>query len=269
MLVTIASFISIPTIMSQLGSDSIYLYIAIVASIIGVVTFVIVEKRVKEPIIDMRLMKIKGVYMSSIIVVFTNFCTICLIYSLSFFAASRGDWSAVEVGMISTFVYICTSMINFLMSFVINRLRTAYFVVIGASMYIIGSIFFTNIEATSSYMYVLMTIGIVGLGSGFINPALMKLVMDDLPGNLKGAGSGVYLIFVNIGVPFGSTIGLALFSLFGKQANTMDATVAAAHALTGIGYIVIAAAVLIVLLAIPLMKRTKKPVEEAAKEPAI
>lgn len=266
LLVTIGSLVTLPMMLTNFGLKSPIALALIAGTIIGLISLIAIERKVRNPVMDVNILKLRGVHIPAVIIIIQNFCNIALIYALTYYVASRAGWGATETGIMSTVNYIFNSIATLATGYLIDKYKPRYFVLAGAVISLGGAFAFTLITASSPYIFLLVAISIVGLCGGLINPALMKIVMSELPEKLRGAGSGTYVMFRDIGVPLGSSIGLALYGFMTRRAGDVaDPVIATTQAINGVGYVILVVIVLLILTSLLLFRKTKTA--EVYKEP--
>ncbi|MGM9945668.1 MAG: MFS transporter [Lysinibacillus sp.] len=260
LLLAICSLVSIPILVSNFGLVSTVTLTVITIGIVGFVLLILAERKAINPVVDIQILKRRGIYVPSMIAILLTFATIALNYALAFYTASRVGWGPTEVGLITTINYSLSIVGNFVSGLLIDRYNPRLVILGGGLIGIFGSIMYTLISTDSNYIYLLLTIGVIGLCTGLLNPALMKIVILSVPTNLKGTGSGTFTMFRDLGVPLGSSFGLALYGFMSERQLSLvsDPTVATANALNSVGYVVIGIIILIILVSLLLFRKEKR-----------
>lgn len=273
LLVTIGSLVTLPMMLTNFGIRSPISILLICGTIIGLITLILIERKVRMPIMDVRILKLRGVHIPAVIIIIQNFCNIALIYALTYYIASRAGWGATETGIMSTVNYIFNSIATLITGYLIDKYKPRIFVLLGAVISLTGAFAYTLITPSSPYLFLLFAVSIVGLCGGIINPSLMKIVMTELPEKLRGAGSGTYVMFRDLGVPLGSSIGLALYGFMSRQAgNVSDPLEATTHAINGVGMVILGVIIALILTSLLLFRKTtikeETPVQISIEESA-
>lgn len=262
LLITIGSIVTLPMMLTNFGMGSPISIALIITSILGLISLILVERKARVPVMDIKILRLRGIYVPAMIVILQNFCNIALIYALTYYIAGREGWGATETGIMSTVNYVFNSIATLTTGYLVDKYKPKFFVLAGAVLSLGGAFAYTLITTTSSYAYLIFAVSIVGLCSGLINPALMKIVMTDVPAALRGAGSGTYVMFRDIGVPLGSSIGLALYGFLSARGGAnAEPIIATTSAINGVGYIVMGVIVVLILVSLLLYKRTSTPQE--------
>lgn len=260
LLITICSLVSIPILVSNFGMSSPITLSVIAIGIVGLILLIVVERTAVNPVMDIKILRLRGIHVPAMIAILLTFGGIALNYALAFYIASRAGWGPTEVGLISTLNYSFTIIGSFLAGSLIDRYNPKYVILSSSVVSLIGAIMFTYISSQSPFMYLIFTMALIGFSSGLINPGLMKIVILSVPTSAKGVGSGTFTMFRDLGIPLGSTFGLAVFGFMSqRQAKLVaDPTIATANALNSVGYVVIGIIVLLMLISLLLFRKEKK-----------
>ncbi|MFD0825968.1 MFS transporter [Neobacillus sp. M.A.Huq-85] len=263
LLVTIGSLVTLPMMLTNFGLVSPISIGLIASSVIGLISLILVERKVRVPVMDIKILRLRGIHLPAVIVILQNFCNIALIYALTYYIAGREGWGATQTGLMSTINYIFNSVATLATGYLVDKYKPRIFVLAGAVLSLGGALAYTFITTTSSYAFLVFAVSIVGLCGGLINPALMKIVTTDVPKALRGAGSGTYVMFRDIGVPLGSSIGLALFGFMSRTSGVnAEPIVATTKAINGVGMVVMGVIVVLILTTLLLYRKPSAETQE-------
>ena len=211
-MLTITSIITLPLAISNFGLTSSLTIGLAILGIVLLATLIFIERKVAFPVIDFNILKIRGVSISSLLITCQNITMISIVYSLTFFAASKPGWSAVEVGLITTVNYSIAAIISPLVGQYLDKYKPVYLVFFALSSSMVGAGIFSFITMESTLMHLLLVVAFIGICSGCINAALMKIILNEAPEDKKGVSTGTFALFKDLGIPLGSTFGLTLLS---------------------------------------------------------
>jgi len=213
LLVTIASIVCLPLLITNLGWMSIFTIVAVSGAVIGLIVLFLVERRAKYPIIDMGILKIPGVYVPSMVVVLLTFSQIALTYSMTFFVSGVPGWGPVEVGLVATFSYLAAVLANPGFGWLGDKYKPRYFVLMGVFTLSIAAFLYTFIDTSTPLWFILMVSSIISFSLGAVQTNLKTIVVGSVPREKSGLGTGSFSMFRDLGIPLGSTFGLGLFGL--------------------------------------------------------
>ena len=115
--------------------------------------------------------------------------------------------------MVTLAFFGCTMLASPISGRLIDRIEPRQI----ATLSLIGSlgavVLFSQLQTTASLTWVLVLVGFLGLMMGANVPALMKLALGAIPAHKAGAGSGLFSMLRDMGLPTGSSFSLAIFGL--------------------------------------------------------
>lgn len=213
LLVTIAALLSLPTWAANFGRDSAVTWGIVVLGIISLVWLWRHSGRQAAPILDVSLLKDRRFAIPSAIYWMQMILSSGLVYSLAFFINTRPGGSASQFGMVTLAFFGCTMLASPISGRLIDRIEPRLI----ATLSLIGSlgavVLFSQLQTTASLTWVLVLVGFLGLMMGANVPALMKLALGAIPAHKAGAGSGLFSMLRDMGLPTGSSFSLAIFGL--------------------------------------------------------
>lgn len=255
LLVTVVSLISLPILVGNLGWSSWITITMIALAIVGLNLLVLAARHAPNPVIDIKVLALPGVYMPAILATLQNFCLICFSYTIAFYVASVAGWGATQVGLIGTLNYLLGSVGTAVLGGLTDRFSARRLAVICCGGALLGAWSFTFIGAGRSLAYIIASMGLIGFFGGAINATLMKIVINDVPADRKGVGTGTYAMFRDLGVPFGSTFGLVLYGLMVDHAIGQAVAHPESYALSRVGYVVMGVTALVIVLSLLLLRK--------------
>ena len=213
LLLTIAALLSLPTWAANFGRDSAVTWGIVVLGIISLVWLWRHSSRQAAPILDVSLLKDRRFAVPSAIYWMQMILSSGLVYSLAFFINTRPGGSASQFGMVTLAFFGCTMLASPISGRMIDRVEPRLI----ATLSLIGSlgavVLFSQLETSVSLNWVLILVGFLGLMMGANCPALMKLALGAVPAHKSGAGSGLFSMLRDLGLPTGSSLSLAIFGL--------------------------------------------------------
>ncbi|MGE7664747.1 MFS transporter [Ureibacillus composti] len=210
-LLTISVLVGLPLIFSNFGVGWLLGGAAVV--IVLLTFFLQLQKKEKYPTIDLKLLKLKGVYIPSILIAVQNFMMLSILMSLTFLASGNPNLNALQVGMITTVLFTTAMVVSPLIGFLLDRYNPIYLVYLSLISGMVGIILYLQVDMSSTMLSILIVMGFVGLCSSLLNASLMKIVINYTPEDKKGVSTGTFTLFKDLGLPIGSTLGLTIYGL--------------------------------------------------------
>jgi MFS family permease len=205
----ITTFVSLPLIYSNYGT--IWLSVGLGVTLILLLIFLRLQKRVKFPLLDLKLLKLRGVYIPSILIAAQNFMMLSILMSLTFLASDIPGMNALQVGMITTVLFSTAAILAPIIGSMLDRYNPVYLVFVSLGLGFVGIILYMTINTNSSLISLLTVMAFVGGCSSLLNASLMKIVINFTPDDKKGVGTGTFSLFKDLGLPIGSTLGMTIY----------------------------------------------------------
>lgn len=213
LLLTITALLSLPTWAANFGADSWVTWTIVVVGLFSLVRLWRRSGRQAAPILDVSLLKDRRFAIPSAIYWIQMILSSGVVYSLAFFINTRPGGSASQFGMVTLALFGCTMLSSPVSGKMIDRVEPR----LVATLSLIGSlgamIFLSRMETSVPLSTVMILVGFIGLMMGANSPALMKLALGAVPSHKAGAGSGLFSMLRDLGLPTGSSMALAIFGL--------------------------------------------------------
>jgi MFS family permease len=184
--------------------------------IVGLIAFVLFERRTAEPLIDMRLMSIRGVWATDLVALilgFAMFGTFILIPTLVQLPSATGYGFGKSVSQAGLFLLpTVLAMIVFgpLAGVLDRKYGSKVPMTIGASL--VTAAFLVAALAHGEIWQVLVSGVLTGAGIGFAFAAMSNAIIESVPAAQTGEASGVNTIARTIGGSIGSAVIAALIT---------------------------------------------------------
>ncbi|MEV8372581.1 MFS transporter [Kribbella sp. NPDC056861] len=184
--------------------------------VVALIVFVQVELRVKEPLIDMRLMKIRGVWatdMVALVLGFAMFGTFVLIPTLLQLPAATGygfGKSVSQAGLFLLPTVVMMVLFGPLAGALDRRFGPKVPMVIGTSLVVVA--FVLPALGHGAVWQILLSGVLTGAGIGFAFAAMSNAIIESVPAAQTGEASGVNTIARTIGSSIGTAVIAAIIS---------------------------------------------------------
>src|SRR5690554_5421644 len=213
LLVTIAALLSLPTWAANFGRDSAVTWGIVVLGIISLLWLWRHSGRQAAPILDVSLLKDRRFAIPSAIYWIQMLLSSGVVYSLAFFINTRPGGSAAQFGMVTLALYGSTMLASPIAGKLIDRVEPRRVSTLSLFGSLAALILFSQMDTSVPLVSVLLLVGFIGLMLGANSPALMKLALGAVPQHKSGAGSGLFSMLRDLGLPTGSSLALAIFGL--------------------------------------------------------
>lgn len=212
--VTSATLLSVSTIGKTFGFFSPYTIITLIVGIGTIILLWICENRLKNPLIELSLLKIRLFSMAVGINLLIVATFMLFIYSMNFFTASRPGGDASQTGLFYMFLYGASSIGGLVVGRLSDKFSGRSILISIFFIPIIVMIIFTMIDVTIPFRNLAALAVCLGFVSGANTPILMKFALNEVPSEKLAAGAGLFSFIRDFGTPLGSVTGIVLFSIF-------------------------------------------------------
>jgi EmrB/QacA subfamily drug resistance transporter len=188
----------------------------LVLGVIGLVVFVLVELRVREPLIDMRLMRIRGVWATDLVALilgFAMFGTFLLVPTLLQLPAATGYGFGKTVSEAGLFLLPTVAMMVVfgpLAGLLDRRFGPKVPMFLGAVFVVVA--FLLPALAHDAVWQVLASGLLTGAGIGLAFAAMSNAIIESVPAAQTGEASGVNTIARTIGSSIGTAVVAAVIT---------------------------------------------------------
>ncbi|MEV6302600.1 MFS transporter [Actinoplanes sp. NPDC051861] len=186
------------------------------AGVAGAVAFVLVELRVKEPLIDMKLMRIRGVWATDLVALmlgFAMFGTFLLVPTLLQLPAATGYGFGKSVSQAGLFLLPTVAMMVVCgpLAGILNRRYGPKVPLFLGSVLVIAA-FALPAVAHGQIWQVLASGILTGAGIGFAFAAMSNAIIESVPAKQTGEATSVNAIARTIGSSIGTAVVAAVIT---------------------------------------------------------
>ncbi|EHN15342.1 MFS transporter [Clostridium sporogenes] len=172
------------------GWESTIIITLLVTSLISTIIFIIHEAKVKNPMIDFKLFKIKSFTSSIIIIGVIFFAFMPISYLMNFYIENQLGYTVLKSGIILGIV----SCISFIMSPIFGIISKKYGARVTSLLAIIfvslGDLMFVFMNSSNNIKIIYISFITVGLGIGATSP-LYQSAFEEISKDKNGIASGI------------------------------------------------------------------------------
>lgn len=185
-------------------------------SIISFFLFVMFETRAQRPFIDMKLLKIRNVFLANIAGLFAMAAMFFLFYSIPPLLQDPSPAGFGESILTSGLVMLPASILSMVFAPIAAKVTTnrgpKVTILVGTVILFIAylGLYFNR----GSVLSILEDATIVGLGMSFIFVGIINILLLSIPVNRSGEATGMNVVFRNIGTSIAPAIGGVLETLY-------------------------------------------------------
>ncbi|ADY57362.1 drug resistance transporter, EmrB/QacA subfamily [Syntrophobotulus glycolicus DSM 8271] len=196
----------------NLGWASPVIWGLLLAGIILLVLFVLLEKKIPSPMIDLSLFTNRLFTMGNLSALLNYMALFSVTWIMPFYLQEIKHLSPSAAGLMLIPMPLTTMIIAPLSGSLSDKFDTRYISSLGMGVTAIGLFLLSRLEADSSTMSLILSFMIVGLGSGMFQAPNNSAVMGTVAPNRRGIASSMLAMMRNIGMSFGVAISGAVFA---------------------------------------------------------
>lgn len=182
-----------------------------------IIAFIAVERRVKDPLVPLRLFRDRLFSIGNVLRGSVEFITLGLFFPLSLYLQIQLGYSALETGLIFLPLVIASLVSSPLGGSLSDRIDARYILVPGFLLCAIGIVLVARLEHDTAWTFFILPLAVLGLGLGALYGSTVNVTLRNVPGGHTGVASGVsYAAFL-----LGSELGI---SVIGTSSNNRLST---------------------------------------------
>jgi EmrB/QacA subfamily drug resistance transporter len=193
------------------GWGSAQIVALLAGSIVALVAFVLVENRVKAPIVQFDLLADRNYLGASIVALVITFAMMGTFFFLALYMQNILHYSPLEAGvrfLPSTLMIVAVAPISGRLA---DRFGPRWLIVGGMTLLTASLLTFTQIAVDSSYLDLLPGFMLLGIGIAMTMSPMTSAAMNAVPVQKAGVASGVLSMFRMVGGSLGVAVTGAIF----------------------------------------------------------
>jgi EmrB/QacA subfamily drug resistance transporter len=207
------------------GSTEIVALLA--TAVAGVAAFALVERRVREPMVDLPLFRSRTFLGANLVAFIVTFSMLAMFFFLALYMQNILGYSAVEAGVRFLPATLMIVLIAPVAGRLSDRIGPRPLMVSGLALTAIALFLLTRIDVGTGYGLLLPAFIVMGAGVALVMSPMSTAAMNAVPPEKSGVGSGILSMSRMVGATFGVA---AIGALFQHLASNQ-----LAHELAGSG----------------------------------
>jgi EmrB/QacA subfamily drug resistance transporter len=197
---------------AEWGWTSMTIIFLLISAAALLTAFVVIEKRVANPMLDLNLFKKLPFSLSTASAIFNYIGLFSSIFLMPFYLLQGRGFSPVQTGLVLTAQPLVMAIIAPISGTLSDRIGTRLPAVIGMAILSAGLFLLSRLTPETDIITIMLALAVVGLGTGtFISPNNSAL-MGSAPKNRQGIAAGILATARNFGMVLGVGIAGAIFS---------------------------------------------------------
>ncbi|WP_041939112.1 MULTISPECIES: MFS transporter [Frankia] len=178
----------------------------LVAAVVLLVLFVVIETRVRAPLLPMRLFRNRSLSLSTLIVTLTFFAMFGVLFFLTLYLQNVHGYSAVQAG-VRTLPLSAVFMVSSPLGAALNgRFGPRVPITIGMALMLASFVVLTQLEPDSSFNLLWPPFVAVGVGVGLIITAASDAIIGNAPIEDSGVAGGLQSTATQLGGVLGTAV---------------------------------------------------------------
>lgn len=247
-IVLLLGLLTIPTFINNFGFSSGMWIPSLVVFIVASISLIIVEKKQKEPLLDIEYIANRSFWVPTSLVVFIFLGYSGVMYLLTFFVQNVQGKPATTVGLLQMAIFLGTSAAAFISGRILKYFSARLIIGTGILLFSTGIIMLSFVNLDTSFSYFFIAMCFIGVGSGFKTPAIKGIIVSKAATERMNVVTFTNTVIENIAQRLGASFALVAFGIFSASGNNVQAMANTSWII--MGFIVIS------LLFLPLIPRT-------------
>lgn len=218
--VALSTFIFALNSITKLGLKNMAVLACFAVSAISMTAFILVERRISYPVLDLKLFKDRNFRFSGLSAFLSVFVYMGMYFIFPFYLEMVRGVPVAQAGIVLMFPPLMMMVISPFSGKLSDLTGSRIPCSIGMAFATAGAIMLTFLGKDTPFSYVVACQLVMGVAMGMFLAPNNRLVMISAPADKQGVASGVYKTMINIG----SSVGLAASPIILMRAVTMEAS---------------------------------------------
>jgi len=188
------------------GWTSPRLIASVAIGVVGLVALVIVERRLRSPLINFHLLTDRVFASANISLILSFLALFAVSFMLPFYLEQLRGFSIIESGLLLTPLPLTIAVVAPFSGRLADRFGTRWLAAGGLTICCVGLVFVSQLTATSSLSDMIWRLALIGLGQGLFQSPNNSALMGAAPRGQQGVASG----FLATGRVVGQSLSVAL-----------------------------------------------------------
>ncbi len=196
----------------KFGWRNPYILLSLFAGLCLLGAFILIEKRIAYPMVDLDLFRSRLFSMSNISALLNYMAQFTIILLMPFYLQQLLGLPPSKAGLFMIPMPLVTMLAAPLSGALSDRVDSRYISSAGMAVTVLGIWQISALDAASSPAVIIAAMATVGLGSGIFQTPNNSAIMGCVPPSRRGIASGLLATMRNLGMVLGVAVSGALFS---------------------------------------------------------
>jgi EmrB/QacA subfamily drug resistance transporter len=190
----------------SLGWTSATILSLFIIAVIGFIAFVLVELRIKSPLIQLRLFRDRSFAVGNFIGLVLMFGLIGVIFLLVLFMQIVLGFSAIKAGLTLLPLPLVIIFVAPVAGRLTDRIGGRWILFAGTFISALGIFLMSDLSGVSDWTHLILPLAISGLGMGLVMAPVTTVVMASTPIHQSGMGAGILATARQTGTVMGISV---------------------------------------------------------------
>ncbi|MGM9927761.1 MAG: MFS transporter [Bacillus sp. (in: firmicutes)] len=231
-LIILTSLLTIPTFINNYGFTSWMWLPSFVIFVIAFLLLVVIEKRQKQPLLDIEYAATRRFWAPSVIAVlmFTTFSSV--LFLLTFFIQSVQGKSSTMVGLLEMPLFLLMALANLLSGKFMGKFTARQLIGVSIALLVAGTGMLAFTSENTTFLYLFISMSLIGTGIGLVGPVIKAVILSKAVPERVGVISFTYITIENVASRVGASFAIVMFAIFVSGGNAVSALSSTALILT-------------------------------------
>lgn len=173
---------------------------------VGAVGFVVAELSVPQPVLDLRLFKIRLFSAALVSALCSYVVTSTVLFIMPFYLMQVRGYSVAHAGLLLTPVPFATAIVGLLSGALSDRIGSRILSTVGLGVSLVGALLVSGLSLTTTPAGIAGRLLVIGVGMGMFQAPNTNAVMGSVPRPRLGIASGTVAVARNVGMVLGISV---------------------------------------------------------------
>ena len=194
------------------GWGNSYIIASLICGVLLLLLFVYIERKIESPMMDLGLFRSRLFTMSNVSALINYMAQFSVTLLMPFYLMQLKGLPPSKAGLMLIPLPITTMIVAPISGALSDRFDSRYISSAGMGLISVGILLLSRLSFDSPTAYIILALGITGLGSGLFQTPNNSAIMGSVPVNRRGIASSMLATMRNMGMVLGVAVSGALFS---------------------------------------------------------
>lgn len=222
-LIVLLGLLTVPTFISTYGFTSGMWLPSLAIFAVGFILLVVVEKKKKEPLIDIEYATHRNFWVPSVIAILLGVGFAGCMYLLTFFVQTVQGKSGTLVGLMQTMIFLGSAVAAFYSGRWMKKYTARNMISIGICIFLTGIIMLAFVNINTSSLYLFISMSLIGVGSGFKTPVIKAIIVSKAAASRINVVTFTANVIESVAQRVGASFSLVVFGILAASGNGVSA----------------------------------------------